>query len=111
MKSSTASSSSTTRILRLAMAAPILRGRLGRRRGALDEAQLGAVEVPAHRGDLVRELERIALGGGALDQAALRAGPLEAVEREAAGELVREAPRAGAIAAAERGADLVERLT
>src|SRR5882672_12734864 len=111
MKASTASSSSTTRILCLATGgfyavSKTLSGGLG----ALDEAQLGRIEVPAQERDPRGELARIAVLRAALDQLALRRGPLEAVEREAAGELVGEAPRAAALGARERELDLVERL-
>src|SRR5712671_4395080 len=90
MKSSTASSSSTTRILCLAILAnftrPARRILLGRG-GALDEAHLRRFQVPAHELDALGELVAVAGLRRLLEHPALGGGPLEAVEREAAGEL------------------------
>src|SRR5438132_12265768 len=105
MKASTASSLSTTRILRFAMTAILRRGR-----HAIDEAQLGAVEVPAQPGERLRQPGELALRRAAFDQPALLAGPLEAVEGEAAGERMSEGLRRAALARAERGLDLIEHL-
>src|SRR3954471_19918584 len=68
-----------------------------------------AVEVRTHHPDALLEHTRVAIGRIMLHCAALRSGPRESVEREAAGETMRAAPEVRTVALRKRDRHLIKK--